>query len=99
VDDVRDIGLRGASDDAVFKYAIAHSSVLLTGDLGFGNETRYPPLIHFGIVIARFPTEMRVESLIGAIIGAVKELQPGEMQGAVVVVEPGRIRRRKSPQE
>lgn len=35
--DVRDVGLRGAKDDAVFAFAQSNEAVLVTGDLGFGN--------------------------------------------------------------
>jgi predicted nuclease of predicted toxin-antitoxin system len=48
--DVRDCGLRGGSDEEVFKLAQKEKAVLLTGDLGFGNILHFPIGSHFGVV-------------------------------------------------
>jgi predicted nuclease of predicted toxin-antitoxin system len=40
--DVRDCGLRGKSDDEVFKFAQKEGAIVLTADLGFGNFLHYP---------------------------------------------------------
>lgn len=56
--DVRDCGLRGKSDEEVFNFAQREESVILTGDMGFGNLLRFPVGSHFGTIIAHFPSEM-----------------------------------------
>jgi predicted nuclease of predicted toxin-antitoxin system len=49
--DVRDLGLRGESDDRIFKFAQKEKTIILTGDLGFGNLLHFPVGSHSGIVI------------------------------------------------
>jgi predicted nuclease of predicted toxin-antitoxin system len=53
--DVRDVGLRGASDDAIAARARATSSIVVSGDLDFSNALRFPPGTHPGIVVTRLP--------------------------------------------
>jgi predicted nuclease of predicted toxin-antitoxin system len=72
--DVRDLGLRGKSDDEIFAYAVAHGLALLTADVGFGNVLRFPLGTHVGIVVARFPNELSTSALNQAILEAVREL-------------------------
>lgn len=55
VADVRDVGLRGASDDAIAARARETSSIVVSGDLDFSNALRFPPGTHPGIVVARLP--------------------------------------------
>ncbi|MFH1950164.1 MAG: DUF5615 family PIN-like protein [Pseudomonadota bacterium] len=59
VKDVRDHGYRGSSDAEIYRFAQDEEAILLTGDLGFGNILKFPLGQHFGIVVARFPNEMR----------------------------------------
>jgi len=40
--DIRDHGLRGGEDEAIFAFAQEQKAVLITGDLGFGNQLKYP---------------------------------------------------------
>lgn len=49
-EDVRDIGLRGATDEAVHAYAQAHHLTLVTADKDFANVLRFPPGTHRGII-------------------------------------------------
>jgi predicted nuclease of predicted toxin-antitoxin system len=58
VKDVRDHGYRGSGDEEIYRFAKEGKAILLTGDLGFSNILRFPLGQHFGIVVARFPTEM-----------------------------------------
>jgi predicted nuclease of predicted toxin-antitoxin system len=96
-EDVRDVGLRGKTDDEVFEYAVSHSRTLLSADLSFGNLQRFPLGTHSGIVIARFPNEMSTALVTDAILSALKDLSDQEIGGNLVVIEPGRMRlRRKS---
>ena len=55
VADVRDIGLRGAPDDAIAVHARATHQIVVSGDLDFSNALRFPPGSHPGIVVARLP--------------------------------------------
>lgn len=95
--DVRDCGLRGQSDEEVFKFAQREKAIILTGDMGFANLLRYPVGSHVGIVIAHFPNEMSTSELNGQITKAVSNLTETDFKGNLIILEPGRIRiRRKS---
>jgi predicted nuclease of predicted toxin-antitoxin system len=94
-DDVRDVGLRGRSDDEIFEYAVAHGLTLLTADVGFGNILRFRPGTHAGVVVARFPNELPTATLNQAIVATLRTLSEAEIDGSLVVIEPGRIRLRR----
>lgn len=93
--DVRDLGLRGKSDQEIFAYAVTHGLALLTADVGFGNVLRFPLGTHAGIAVARFPNELPTGALNQAILEAVRELSDEEISGNLLVVEPGRLRLRR----
>jgi predicted nuclease of predicted toxin-antitoxin system len=92
--DVRDVGLRGKSDDEVYKYAQSRQLTIVTGDLGFGNVLRYPLGEHSGIVVARLPNEMSVSAVNEIVAKALVVLSESDLLGNVVIVEVDRIRLR-----
>ena len=92
---VYDAGLRGCGDVDVLAYAIARNWALVTADLGFGNILRFPLGSHRGILVARFPNELSVAVLNAAIVSALSGLSELEIEGSLIVVEPGRIRLRR----
>ena len=96
-EDGRDVGLRGAPDDEVMRYAISHDLTLLSADLGFANVLRFPLGSHAGIVIARFPHELSTATLVEAILTALQRLSDDEIGGNLVIIEPSRIRLRRRP--
>ncbi len=61
---VIELGRRGAPDPLVFQLAQEHSAVLVSRDLGFANILQYPLGSHQGIVVARFPSELRIQTLV-----------------------------------
>jgi len=93
--DVRDVGLRGHSDEAIFEFAVAQAMVVVTADVDFGNVLRFPQDRHHGIVVARFPNETPIAELNAAVVAAIESLRTSDLEGAVVVIEPMRIRVRK----
>ena len=93
--DVRDSGLRGKSDDEIFKFAQVEKAVILTGDLGFGNLLRFPVGSHSGIVIAHFPNEVSTSELNNQIIAAFEPLSEDDFKGNLIIVEPGKVRIRR----
>jgi predicted nuclease of predicted toxin-antitoxin system len=92
--DVRDIGLRGAKDDAVYERAQKEECVIITGDLGFANSLRYRPGNHKGIVIARFPNEMSTDKLNQILIDAIRTVQ-NDLPRNLTIIEPDKIRIRR----
>jgi len=93
--DVRDRGLRGASDEEIFKFAQREAAAILTGDLGFGNLVQYPVGTHHGIVVVHFPNEVSVSELNRQIAKAFEELTEKDLAGNLVILEPGKVRIRR----
>lgn len=99
VKDIRDHGLRGANDEAIFQFAQKSRAVLITGDLGFGNILHFPIGSHFGIVVTRFPNEMATSEMNRQLAERLRELTDDQFTGHLLVIEPGKVRiRRKQPQ-
>ena len=93
--DVRDCGLRGANDQAVFGFAQEQRAVLLTGDKEFGNILRYPLGTHFGIVVARLPNEMPTTAVNAVLLQGLDGLGDEDLAGNVVIIEPRKTRIRR----
>lgn len=72
--------------------------VLVSADLGFANILDHPPGSHPGIVVSRFPNETTTTDLCRALLAAIKSVTDDEIEGALVIVEPHRIRLRRAPQ-
>jgi len=94
--DVRDVGLRGQSDDKVFTYAQKHKAILLSADLGFANTVRFPIGSHNGIIVLRFPNETSTQRLNQELIKSLSGLKDEDIYGNLVIIEPGRVRIHRS---
>ena len=90
VQDVRDLGLRGAQDARIFEFARSSGMVLLTSDLGFGARLRAMPDSP-GVVLVRIPNEWPVEAVNELIERCLLNL-PELIPGSLVVIEPERLR-------
>ena len=95
VKDIRDHGLRGSTDQAVYQFAQNQQAVLITGDLGFGNILHFPIGSHFGIVIVHFPNEITTSEINHQIIGRFRDLTEEDFKGNLIIVEPGKVRIRR----
>jgi predicted nuclease of predicted toxin-antitoxin system len=93
--DVRDVGLRGKTDQQVFEYAQSLGAVLVSADKGFGNLLAFPPDTHHGIVLVRVPNELPTANLNAILIRSLDALQGEDLRGVLVVVESGRTRLRR----
>jgi len=96
--DIRDLGMRGKSDDTIYRFAQKKKSVLFSADLGFSNTIRYPLGTHYGIVILRFPNELSTNVINQQVKLYLARLIDDDYQGNTIIVSPGkiRIRRRKN---
>jgi len=95
---VREIGLRGARDEALFARAQKEGWIIITRDLGFGNLLEYPVGTYAGIVVLRVPstfTARQINSLVSTFISGI---EPEILKHALAVVEPGRYRIRRAEQ-
>ena len=93
--DVRDVGLRGAVDADVFRYAVSQHLPLVTGDVEFGNILTFPLRSHFGVVLSRFPNDTPAPVLVEALAASLAELSQEDLTATLVVLQPGRIRVRR----
>jgi len=93
--DSRDVGLRGKSDQAIFKYAQEHQAVILTADLDFGDTVEFPLGGHYGIVLIRFPNEMSTTKINEQVRENFASLKDQEVPGNLIVISPGKVRIRK----
>lgn len=95
-DHLIDLQFRGASDAVVFKLAQERRAVLVSHDLGFANTLRYPLGTHLGLVVARYPSAMRIHALVTEIVESLTTLGESEFEGALIILEPRRVRIRRS---
>lgn len=93
--DIRDVGLRGADDDAVFRFAQEKHAALFTADLGFSRLVSSAFEASFGVVILRFPNEMSTTSMNHHVGDLLHALSPKDYPGSLIVLSPGKIRIRR----
>ena len=96
-EDVRDIGLGGHPDEAVFAMAQDTDASLVTADLGFANVLTFPLESHAGVVITRLPNDLPTRAVNAEILRALHDMEGESLTGALVIVEVGRTRVRRAP--
>lgn len=94
---VRDYGLQAADDTAIFERAFQEDRVIVSADTDFGTllaqrGQKKPSLALFRGATPRKPTD-QVSLLLTNLSSIEQEL----LDGAVVVIEPGRLRIRMLP--
>ena len=93
---VRDVGLADASDNDVIRWAVAHDAMIITRDLDFANIIAHPIASHAGAIILRVPphfTAVDIKKVLGSFLTVVEK---EELHHAVVIVEPGKYRIRRT---
>jgi predicted nuclease of predicted toxin-antitoxin system len=93
--EVRSTALRGKTDEEVLAYAKAGNAILVTRDLGFANELRFPANAHRGILLLRFPPQMRAAALAAEIASLIVTLTDMDLYGNLTILEPNRVRQRR----
>lgn len=90
--DIRDYGLRGKSDEDIFNFAQQKEAILFSGDLGFANILKFPLGRHYGIVILRFPNEMRTDMINQTVARLLGKIPETDFGGNLIILSPSRIR-------
>ncbi len=91
--DVRDVGLRGKSDDEVFAYACQDNRLIITCDMGFSNILHFPPSKNPGILVVRIPDSEPIDRFNQEVRRAVEEVGDN-LSHHLAIVEIGRVRLR-----
>lgn len=88
---VREQGLHGTEDPALYDHCHSEGYVLVTLDLDFSNVIRYPPEPTPGLVVLRGPDDLfpTVKILIQTLLAGLTRETPA---GHLWIVEAGRIR-------
>jgi predicted nuclease of predicted toxin-antitoxin system len=89
---VREQGLAGASDEAIFRVCKDEHRILVTLDRDFGQVTRFPPKETAGIVILELGAPASLGLLHGRLRNFLTLAQSRDVRGELWIVEPGRIR-------
>jgi predicted nuclease of predicted toxin-antitoxin system len=93
--DVRDIGLRSATDRVIARYAQEHQACLLTGDFGFADIRNYPPEAYYGIVVLGLPRDATASFILHLIEEILRQREVlDRLPNKLAIVEAGRIRLR-----
>lgn len=93
--DVRDIGLRSASDSEIAAHARRHQLTLITPDFDFAGVRNYPPADYAGLIVVDLPNEMPVDAVDGVIEALIREAALlATLPGKLAIVQAGRVRLR-----
>ena len=91
--DVRDLGMGGATGDAIASHAMRNGQALVTRDFDFADIRNYPPSAYAGIVVLWLPdhsTATQVTALLEAFVR--NEDWLAGLNGRLAIVEPTRVR-------
>ena len=93
VEDVRDIGLKGASDHEIAVYARENNLCLVTGDKDFSVMRNYPPDKFHGIIVLKTPVVTSAVDILKMLEGVIKkdEIISG-VKGKLIIVDKDHIR-------
>lgn len=94
--DVRDIGLRGASDEDILKEAFKAKATLITADVGFASLVYLSSTRHFGLILLRVPNYYSIYETNNLLIRVVNSLIEDDIMGNIVVITPDKVRIKKS---
>ena len=89
--DVREAGISGSDDEAVFNFAKAHKRVLLTFDRGFGDIFRFNISKSPGVIIVLIH-KMSGTEIIKIVLGFANFIQSQNFKGKLAIIGKTKIR-------
>ncbi len=90
--DLREIGLRGATDTEVFEYAQEHGMIIISRDKEFGNFLKYPLGSHCGIIWVNLPYTFVRHQILNAIERFFMEVERERLRNNLTILEVRRYR-------
>jgi predicted nuclease of predicted toxin-antitoxin system len=94
---VRDYGLAAAEDTAVFERAAEEHRVVVSADTDFGTLLAQRSQVKPSVVLFRGASPRRPENQVAVLLASLAAVADDLEKGAVVVIEPGRLRVRALP--
>lgn len=91
----KDVNLKEAPDEEIFNFAVKQEAILITKDLEFGNPYLYPQDSYHGLVIVRVPFYFTAKQINKTLEEFLSSTKIKDLENAITVVEPGKIRIRK----
>lgn len=92
---VNDVGLQGAPDEVIFRWAQSDLSIVITFDEDFADARMYPAGSHAGVVRLRvWPTT--IENTERALVRLFDSVGEEDLQGSLVIIDEAKIRVRRS---
>jgi predicted nuclease of predicted toxin-antitoxin system len=91
---VAEVGLSGAPDETIRRYAVDTDRILVTLDADFANLIRFPPHETPGVMRLKIhpPTEDRIRQIIHRALLLLKDV---DLRGRLAVVDADKIRIRR----
>lgn len=92
------VGLEGKDDFEVFAWAQQQLAIIITFDEDFADRRLYPVGSHHGVIRLRvWPTTVEeIKDGLGRLFEGVLD---NDLEGALIIIDPGRIRIRRSSLE
>ena len=96
---VRDLGLHAAPDEEIFDLAASEDRVVVSEDTDFGTLLSLRDTAKPSVILFRHMPDRSASGLLSLLLRNIATVEVDLESGAVVVIEPGRIRVRRLPME
>lgn len=94
---MRDLGFAAAEDVTIFEHAAHDQRVIISADTDFGTILAMQNAASPSVILFRGATPRNPTGQVNLLIANLAEIAPSIERGAVVVLEPQRIRVRSLP--
>lgn len=94
---VRDVGLQNASDEAILEYARRDGLVVVSQDSDFTNLLAYQKASQPSLILLRIPNAVAAADIAAILAANMEAVLEYLVAGAIVSLNPDRIRVRRLP--